>query len=66
MLNRWNFLKTGFYEGIKTWVRAAYPYDAFADVAGTQLQAHTPDYDSGFSWTEHLQGFDIASGGSGA
>ncbi|MCH8206117.1 MAG: hypothetical protein IH956_03840 [Chloroflexi bacterium] len=52
--------------GRKAWVRAAYPYDAFGDAAGTQLQAHTPDYDSGFSWTEHLQGFDIASGGSGA
>ncbi len=52
--------------GRKVWVRAAYPYDAFTDVAGTQLASHTPDYDSGFSWTEHLQGFDIDSSGFGA
>ena len=45
--------------GRKAWVRAAYPYDAFTDAAATQLAGHTPDYDSGFPWTEHLQGFDI-------
>lgn len=52
--------------GRTVWVRAAYPYDAFSDVAGTQLADHTLDNDSDFSWTENLQGFDIASGGSGA
>ena len=52
--------------GRKVWVRAAYPYDSFADTAGTQLADRTPDYDSGFSWTENLRNFDIASGGAGA
>ena len=52
--------------GRKMWVRAAYPYDSFSDSAGTQLQAHTPDYDSGFTWTEDLQGFDIAGDGASA
>ena len=52
--------------GRTVWVRAAYPYDAFTGSAGTQLAAHTPDYDSNFSWSEHLQAFDIASGGASA
>ena len=52
--------------GRTVWVRAAYPYDGFTDVAGTQLAAHTPDYDSGFSWTENIRNFDIAAGGTGA
>ena len=52
--------------GRKVWVRAAYPYDAFKDIAGTQLQNHTPDYDSTFAWTENLRNFHIASGGTGA
>ena len=50
--------------GRKVWARAAYPYDGFSDAVGTQLQAHTPDYDSGFAWTENLQNFDIAPGSS--
>ena len=52
--------------GRKVWVRAAYPYDAFTDTAGTQLASHTLDYDSTFSWAENLQGFDINSLGTGA
>ena len=52
--------------GRTVWVRAAYPYDGFTDVAGTQLAAHTPDFDSGFSWTENIRNFDIAAGGTGA
>ena len=47
--------------GRKLWVRAAYPYDGFTDTAGTQLQSHTPDYDSTFAWTENLRNFHIAS-----
>ena len=39
--------------GRTVWVRAAYPYDAFSDVAGTQLADHTLDNDSDFSWTEN-------------
>ena len=27
MLNRWNFLKTGFYEGIKNWANTLDIYD---------------------------------------
>ena len=49
--------------GRKTWVRAAYPYDGFSDTGGTPLSAHTPDLDSGFAWTQHLGGFQIAAGG---
>ena len=52
--------------GRTVWVRAAYPFDDFTDGAGTQLAAHTPDYDSGFAWSEDLQGFDVASGGTDA
>ena len=52
--------------GRMAWVRAAYPVDEFTDSAGTQLAAHTPDYDSGFAWSEDLQGFDIAPGGTSA
>ena len=52
--------------GRKVWLRAAYPFDGFSGTAGTQLQDHTPDYDTEYSWTEHLQGFDIASGGTAA
>lgn len=52
--------------GRKAWLRAAYPFDGFTDTAGTQLAAHVPDYDSGFAWTENLQGFDIKSSGTGA
>ena len=52
--------------GRKVWLRAAYPYDGFADASGTQLADHTPDYDSGFAWAENLGGFHIASGGAGA
>ena len=49
--------------GRTAWVRAAYPFDDFTDAASTQLAAHTPDYDSGFAWSEDLQGFDIGGGG---
>ena len=52
--------------GRKVWVRAAYPYDGFTGTAGTQLASHVPDYDSSFSWSEDLQGFDIDSSGTGA
>ena len=52
--------------GRKVWVRAAYPYDSFTDTAGTQLANHVPDYDSGFSWTEHLQAFDVDASGTAA
>lgn len=52
--------------GRKVWLRAAYPFDSFTDTAGTQLASHTPDYDGNFAWGEHLQGFDIVSGGVGA
>ncbi len=52
--------------GRKAWVRAAYPFDGFSGAAGTQLQDHEPEYDSGFAWAEHLQGFDIAPGGTAA
>ncbi|MDA1347622.1 MAG: hypothetical protein O3A47_01960 [Chloroflexi bacterium] len=52
--------------GRGVWVRAAYPYDGFSDTAGTQLAVHTPDYDSGFAWTENIRNFDIAAGGTGA
>ena len=52
--------------GRKVWVRASYPYDSFTDTAGTQLGSHVPDYDSGFSWTEDVQAFDIASSGAAA
>ena len=41
--------------GRTVWVRAAYPYDAFSDVAGTQLADHTLDNDSDFSWTEYVR-----------
>ncbi len=51
--------------GRDVWVRAAYPYDSFSGSAGAQLQGHLPDYDSTFTWTENLGGFDIASGGTG-
>ena len=49
--------------GRRMWVKAAYPYDGFSDTGGTQLQAHTPDFDSGFAWTENLRSFQIATGG---
>lgn len=52
--------------GRKVWLRAAYPFDGFTGAAGTHLQDHSPDYDSGFTWSEHLQGFDITSGGTTA
>jgi len=52
--------------GRKVWAKAAYPYDAFSDAAGTQLASHTLTYDSGFSWAENVRNFDIASGGTGA
>ena len=52
--------------GRKVWVRAAYPYDSFSDTASTQLTDHTPDYDSGFTWSEDLQGYDIVGSGTGA
>jgi hypothetical protein len=52
--------------GRKVWVKAAYPYDGFTGSAGTQLAAHTPDYDSTFSWVADLNDFDIASGGAAA
>ena len=52
--------------GRKVWVRAAYPWDSFTGSAGTQLADHTPDYDSGFAWTENLKNFDIDSSGGGA
>ena len=52
--------------GRKAWVRAAYPYDGFTDTPGTQLANHVPDYDSGFSWTEHLQAFDVDASGTAA
>ena len=52
--------------GRKVWVRAAYPWDSFTGSAGTQLADHTPDYDSGFAWTENLKNFDIDSSGVGA
>ncbi len=52
--------------GRKLWVRAAYPFDAFADAAGTRLAAHAPDYDAGFAWTEHSGGFEIRPAGTGA
>ena len=45
-----------------TWVRAAYPFDSFSEASPTQLSEHTPDFDSGFSWTEHLGGFQTTSG----
>lgn len=52
--------------GRKVWLRAAYPLDSFTDAAGTQIASHTPDFDSNFSWSEHLQGFKVAAGGVGA
>ena len=52
--------------GRKVWVRAAYPFDSFADNAGTQLASHVPDYDSSFAWVENLQGFDINPARTGA
>ena len=52
--------------GRQVWLRAAYPYDSFTDIAGTQLAVHTPDQDLTFPWTEHLQGFDIKAGGTSA
>jgi len=51
--------------GRKVWLRAAYPFDSFTDSSGIQLANHSPDYDGGFSWSEHLQGFDIISGSVG-
>ncbi len=47
-------------------VRAAYPYDALYGAPGSSLREHAPDYDAGWAWTEHLQGFRIAADGSGA
>ena len=52
--------------GRKVWLRAAYPFDSFIGTAGTQLASHNPDYDSGFTWAEDLQGFDINAAGTGA
>ena len=52
--------------GRKAWLRAAYPFDGFNDKVGTQLASHQPDYDSGYTWPEDLQGFDIASSGTAA
>lgn len=48
--------------GRRVWLRAAYPFDSFSDGSGVQLSNHTPDYDSGFPWTEHLAGFQTVSG----
>jgi len=50
--------------GRKVWLRAAYPFDSFSDGAGVQLSDHGPDYDSGFGWSEHLQGYDIDASGT--
>ena len=52
--------------GRTIWLRAAYPFDSFTDAAGTQLADHDLDYDTGFAWSEHLQGFDIAPSGTAA
>ena len=52
--------------GRTVWVKAAYPYDGFTGSAGTQLSAHTPDYDSTFSWAADLNDFDLAAGGAAA
>ena len=52
--------------GRVVWVRAAYPFDSFTAAAGTQLASHVPDYDSGYAWTEDLQGYDINGSGTGA
>ena len=52
--------------GRKVWLRAAYPFDSFTDSPGVQLTGHAPDYDSGFGWSEHLQGYDIDASGTGA
>ena len=52
--------------GRKVWLRAAFPFDSFTDSGGKQLSTHTPDYDGTFSWSEHLQGFDVVPGGVGA
>ena len=49
--------------GRKLWVRAAYPFDGFTDAPGTRLAAHTPDYDGGFAWSEHMGGFEIGPTG---
>ena len=52
--------------GRKVWVRAAYPYDGFADSPGVRLADHVPDYDSAFRWKEHLGAFRVGPSGAAA
>ena len=52
--------------GRKLWVRAAYPFDGFSNTRGTRLAEHSPDYDDGFTWSEHSGGFEIGPTGIGA
>ena len=59
-------LRGNLKPGRKVCLRAAYPYDSFTGASGTQLASHTPDYDSGFAWTEDLRNFHVASGGTSA
>ena len=52
--------------GRKLWVRAAYPFDGFSNTPSTRLAEHKPDYDDGFTWSEHSGGFEIGPIGTGA
>ena len=52
--------------GRKVWVRAAYPFDSFTDIAGVQLTAHKLDEDSQWTWVENTNAYDIDSTGTKA
>ncbi len=52
---------TGLASGVEVWVRSWYPWDDFVDVDETDLDAHTPDFDSNFAWVHPVdaRGFHI-------
>ncbi len=41
---------TGLASGVEVWVRTWYPYDNFVDTDAVDLDAHTPDFDSNWTW----------------
>ncbi len=41
---------SGLASGVLVWVRTWYPFDSFADVDATDLDAHTPDFDANWTW----------------
>ena len=49
--------------GRKVWLRAAFPCDMFAGVAGTILDSHAPDYGESYAWSSPSSDFCIANGG---